>query len=89
MSISELSRYTKADDILLRSTVRLPKPFESFDCTHFPHRIISSLNQSYKAPTPIQSFSWPVLMSGHDLIGIAETGSGKTISYILPSVVHI
>lgn len=30
-----------------------------------------------------------MVLSGHDLIGIAETGSGKTLSFLLPSIVHI
>ncbi len=34
----------------------------------------------YVQPTPIQSQAWPILLSGHDLVGIAQTGSGKTLS---------
>ena len=34
----------------------------------------------YIRPTAIQSQAWPVLLSGHDLVGIAQTGSGKTLS---------
>ncbi len=34
----------------------------------------------YIQPTPIQSQAWPILLSGNDLVGIAQTGSGKTLS---------
>ncbi|ONL94375.1 hypothetical protein ZEAMMB73_Zm00001d027951 [Zea mays] len=40
-------------------------------------------------PTPIQSQGWPTTLKGRDLIGIAQTGSGKTLSYLLPRVVHV
>lgn len=43
----------------------------------------------FKEPTPIQSQGWPMALLGRDLIGLAETGSGKTLSYLLPAVVHI
>ena len=33
--------------------------------------------------TAIQAQGWPMALNGRDLIGIAETGSGKTISYLL------
>ena len=39
---------------------------------------------SYQSPTTIQSTSFNVMMSGKDLIGIAQTGTGKTLAYILP-----
>lgn len=40
----------------------------------------------YKAPTPIQSASWPFTLSGRDAVGVAETGSGKTMAFALPCV---
>jgi superfamily II DNA/RNA helicase len=42
----------------------------------------------YQKPTLIQSCSWPILLSGLDLIGIALTGSGKTLAFMLPAIIH-
>ncbi|ERS98381.1 hypothetical protein HMPREF1624_05165 [Sporothrix schenckii ATCC 58251] len=41
---------------------------------------------AYKNPTPIQAASWPYTLGGRDLVGIAETGSGKTMAFALPCV---
>ncbi|KAL8291361.1 hypothetical protein RQP46_002339 [Phenoliferia psychrophenolica] len=43
----------------------------------------------YTTPTPIQSASFPVMMGGRDVIGIAETGSGKTVAFGVPAIQHI
>lgn len=40
----------------------------------------------FKAPTPIQAASWPFTLSGRDTVGVAETGSGKTMAFALPCV---
>jgi len=38
----------------------------------------------FVSPTPIQEKAFPVVMSGKDVIGIAQTGTGKTLAYLLP-----
>lgn len=41
-------------------------------------------NAGYSEPTPIQEAAIPVALAGHDLIGTAQTGTGKTAAFILP-----
>ncbi|KAK4947087.1 RNA-dependent ATPase [Elasticomyces elasticus] len=41
---------------------------------------------TFSAPTPIQAACWPYLFAGRDVIGVAETGSGKTMAFGLPCV---
>lgn len=45
--------------------------------------------KSFKAPTPIQAAAWPFLLAGRDVIGVAETGSGKTMAFAVPCVRYI
>ena len=40
----------------------------------------------YETPTPIQEKAYSVIMSGKDVLGIAQTGTGKTFAYLLPSL---
>ncbi|KAM3081416.1 ATP-dependent RNA helicase dbp2 [Clarireedia jacksonii] len=68
----------------------VPKPVETFDEAGFPAYVMSEVKaQGFPAPTPIQSQGWPMALSGRDVVGIAETGSGKTLTYCLPAIVHI
>eukprot|EP00126_Sphaerothecum_destruens_P009424 Sdes_comp20504_c1_seq1m14987 len=68
----------------------IPRPVRTFEEAGFPDYVMAEvLAEGFSAPTPIQCQGWPMAMSGRDMIGIAETGSGKTLSYILPAIVHI
>ncbi|ETN42484.1 ATP-dependent RNA helicase dbp2 [Cyphellophora europaea CBS 101466] len=68
----------------------IPRPVENFDEAGFPTYVISEVKQQgFSKPTAIQSQGWPMALSGRDVVGIAETGSGKTLTYCLPAIVHI
>ena len=41
-------------------------------------------NAGFRTPTPIQESAIPLALAGHDLIGTAQTGTGKTAAFILP-----
>ncbi len=41
-------------------------------------------DSGYTEPTPIQTEAIPLILAGHDLIGIAQTGTGKTAAFVLP-----
>jgi len=43
----------------------------------------------YERPTPIQSAALPWALSGNDVVGIASTGEGKTLGFVLPAIVHV
>lgn len=56
--------------------------FEALNLNTPLRNALSDLEYVY--PTPIQSESYPIIMSGRDVIGIAQTGTGKTFAYLLP-----
>eukprot|EP00927_Polykrikos_kofoidii_P049982 TRINITY_DN4394_c0_g1_i1.p1 TRINITY_DN4394_c0_g1~~TRINITY_DN4394_c0_g1_i1.p1 ORF type:complete len:787 (+),score=119.46 TRINITY_DN4394_c0_g1_i1:57-2417(+) len=66
------------------------RPLQRFEHAGLPEPIMRKVTSAgFSAPTPIQSLGWPIALSGHDMIGIAQTGSGKTLGYLLPALVHI
>ena len=45
--------------------------------------------QGYTNPTPIQEQAIPILLNGHDLLGVAQTGTGKTAAFGIPILNHL
>lgn len=67
-----------------------PSPVESFDECGLSERILQILRKmKIEKPFAVQSQCIPCIMAGRDVIGIAKTGSGKTLSYLLPMFRHI
>mmetsp|Transcript_20077 Transcript_20077/g.28450 ORF Transcript_20077/g.28450 Transcript_20077/m.28450 type:complete len:712 (+) Transcript_20077:112-2247(+) len=67
--------------------IDIPPPLKRFRDMKFPLPIIERLNEmNVKRPTPIQMQGLPVALAGRDMVGIAFTGSGKTITFSLPLV---
>ncbi|XP_030370077.1 probable ATP-dependent RNA helicase DDX43 isoform X2 [Scaptodrosophila lebanonensis] len=68
----------------------IPNPVWHFkQCfAEYPDLLAEIEKQGFSKPSPIQSQAWPVLLKGHDLIGIAQTGTGKTLAFLLPGMIH-
>lgn len=67
----------------------IPNPVQTFEQAFNPYpAILKEIEkQGFEKPSPIQCQSWPILMQGLDMIGIAQTGTGNVIltsSYFRP-----
>jgi len=64
-------------------------PIESFDEMNLhPNIMLDIRERAYQSPTPIQAQGIPIGLSGRDILGCAETGSGKTASFAIPMIQH-
>ncbi|XP_066498143.1 probable ATP-dependent RNA helicase DDX5 isoform X1 [Hoplias malabaricus] len=85
----EVEQFRRSREITVKGR-DCPKPVMRFHEASFPSYVMDVINkQNWTEPTPIQSQGWPLALSGKDMVGIAQTGSGKTLSYLLPAIVHI
>ncbi len=62
----------------------------TFDNLNLVEPISRALSKAgYVKPTPIQEEAIPILLEGHDLLGCAQTGTGKTAAFSIPIIQHI
>lgn len=62
----------------------VPYPLQEFSEANFPPTVLGEMTkQGFTQPTPIQAQGWSIALSGRDLVGIAQTGSGKFLNLIL------
>jgi ATP-dependent RNA helicase RhlE len=61
-----------------------------FRALHLSPQILQAVRDSgYTEPTPIQIAAIPLILAGHDVIGIAQTGTGKTAAFVLPILMKL
>lgn len=79
----------KKDLAIVTEGQDISRPIIDFEHCHFPDVLKMNLKKAgYEAPTPIQMQMVPVGLTGRDVIATADTGSGKTIAFLLPVVVR-
>lgn len=95
---SELMDMTEADVADLRmeldgikvSGKDVPKPVQKWSHCGLNIQSLDVIRKlGYEKPTAIQMQAIPAIMSGRDVIGVAKTGSGKTMAFMLPMFRHI
>ena len=85
-SKARYDRIRKKWNILIEGD-NVPPPVKTFKEMKFPHPILTAMKKKgISKPTPIQVQGLPVVLSGRDMIGIAFTGSGKTLVFSLPAI---
>lgn len=93
-SLSEMTdrdwRIFKEDYTINTSGGGLPHPIRRWNESGLPSEILKIIEKlGYLEPTSIQRQAVPLALFGRDFIGVAETGSGKTASFILPMITEI
>lgn len=77
------------DGIKVRG-VDVPKPVQKWSHCGLGVQTLDVIHRlGYGNPTSIQAQALPAIMSGRDVIGVAKTGSGKTIAFLIPMFRHI
>ena len=83
-------RIFKEDFSISTRGAKVPNPLRYWREAGLPVDLMRALDQAgYKDPTPIQRAAIPIGLQCRDVIGIAETGSGKTCAFLVPMLVYI
>ena len=85
-----LSHFITIDDPLRSSpTLRPITEFSYLPVSGQAQQAQQAPFKSFSTPTPIQAAAWPFLLSGRDVVGVAETGSGKTLAFGVPCIRYL
>ncbi|NWH58026.1 DDX43 helicase, partial [Geococcyx californianus] len=97
MSKEEVEMWRKENNNIICDDLKegekrcIPNPACNFEDVFklYPDIMDNIRKAGFKKPTPIQSQAWPIILQGIDLIGIAQTGTGKTLAYLMPGFIHL
>ena len=84
-SLPEQATSEQASPEVFTTTIDAQQPESGFDGFGFSEALLKTLaDKGYSEPSPIQKAAFPELMLGRDLVGQAQTGTGKTAAFALP-----
>jgi ATP-dependent RNA helicase DDX5/DBP2 len=91
LTAEEEKKFYDENHIIVNTKIneKIPKPLLDFKDLSFDAKVIKLMSGQFATPTAIQSVAWSIAQRGHNLVGVAETGSGKTLSFLLPAFNHI
>ncbi|PVH87229.1 Pre-mRNA-processing ATP-dependent RNA helicase prp5 [Cadophora sp. DSE1049] len=90
MTVAELADLRLELDGIKVAGKDVPKPVQKWSQCGLNVQSLEVIRKlGYERPTAIQMQAVPAIMSGRDVIGVAKTGSGKTIAFLLPMFRHI
>jgi len=90
MSNEVCRNFLQSSNITIKGMAPIPKPILKFEHAQLPDYILRLFqSEGFANPTSIQSIGWPVALNGRDGVFIANTGSGKSLGFIVPMLLHI
>eukprot|EP01127_Copromyxa_protea_P009294 TRINITY_DN2177_c0_g2_i2.p1 TRINITY_DN2177_c0_g2~~TRINITY_DN2177_c0_g2_i2.p1 ORF type:complete len:636 (-),score=160.68 TRINITY_DN2177_c0_g2_i2:55-1962(-) len=85
----EVATWRAENEISITGNVKAcPDPILEFSDAPFPPAVIATLSKKFEKPLAIQSQGWSMALSGVNMVGCADTGSGKTVGFLLPCLEH-
>lgn len=90
-SDSEIQAFLTKNEVKIENEIDSIKPIVKFSTLgqfDVTSKLIKKLS-NFNEPSPIQAAAWPYLLKGHDVVGVAETGSGKTLGFGIPAIDYI
>jgi len=79
--------FEKYDSIAVNVSDNISQPISTFAESGLRDLLKTNVSKSgYERPTPIQRYAIPTILSGRDIMGCAQTGSGKTAAFLLPMI---